>query len=1000
MVLLNGPQPIEGRYVTNWSSVPSEPVATFVDPPVGLTAELSCDCDVVPATVSLSWKSSNFESLRQSAAGSPVDMDTAFASWPGLMPIKIQVRWRVVRCLSSVGEALPKSLASGNYTVSAAIDNLVKDADFRIEDDTWHYTYKEALHGVICVFSVRVGTAFKWSPWSEDSPALVVEVHEPSPPGVARSPQTAELDEDLEALARSRDPEKASGLTAKCIEIRRLTDSEGEATWMPFTTEGLLTWVEYRVTVCSLDRPDDTPQWEKMGIVAGVVQIRDKVDQVTMPLRGLLPNQWYCIQVDARYPYVGKRAFSDRKALSPPFLTPFPSRPPLQPIPVRMELDEELEELPPEEEGEDFRWALRPWVSLRVEKGFLPEKYVLQYKEAVGGGEELGKEHFEGWQEPVVVERFSKDKRNTDQWDIVRVGLPSGAPEVVLLRLMTLSPKTAAPLQWSSASPPVVSSVAVPRLADLGAGTVMRLMPTSLGFRLFLRFFLQPGAISREGHLPLILQRAATPNESVGHRYVTQYQLRVRMKGETQKELPVGVRGPRRYIELPPSSLPTPCTAPGEVTDMGEPETTEEALVAGLLGHFGTRYELMVDLEEKLWEVLMGHELLEASMRVGTEHRWSCWTPWSGAQGLQLPLPTPLKTSSASAEALGPTAIRVSWAPFDRAPGVTSLEYVIQAEPLLGEDGTSGSSSPAETVICFQHEPRKHDGQLVVTPQFQRLLDPKEMSGLGRLVSAFQDIRDLEGADEKDTKLQVEVSGLLPWTSYLVSVSARYPAGAGLYPRSQLEGKSGGLGLLVGPKLTTQVETPGGPNTPTPPRQVGWNDFAHDLGEDASFQPNMRAILLSIEDRRDYVLEYRACSPFWAHYDPQVGAALKEFQGSWPRQKLEEGAWKRVPTVKRLGKGFGEAYKPQNTAVSEEARFDETGGQKGKGWMVDLKVLLEVMSFWLCRALVPVAHLCWRLAVGLIERYVLRMVGMGQQGGFMLDAPGAADDWDFSPHET
>eukprot|EP00913_Durusdinium_trenchii_P031475 g29468.t1 len=595
--------------------------------------------------------------------------------------------------------------------------------------------------------------------------------------------------------------------------------------WSSVPSEPVATFVDPPVGVRVDGEVHRDPEARFAEIVAGVVQIRDKVDQVTMPLRGLLPNQWYCIQVDARYPYVGKRAFSDRKALSPPFLTPFPSRPPLQPIPVRMELDEELEELPPEEEGEDFRWALRPWVSLRVEKGFLPEKYVLQYKEAVGGGEELGKEHFEGWQEPVVVERFSKDKRNTDQWDIVRVGLPSGAPEVVLLRLMTLSPKTAAPLQWSSASPPVVSSVAVPRLADLGAGTVMRLMPTSLGFRLFLRFFLQPGAISREGHLPLILQRAATPNESVGHRYVTQYQLRVRMKGETQKELPVGVRGPRRYIELPPSSLPTPCTAPGEVTDMGEPETTEEALVAGLLGHFGTRYELMVDLEEKLWEVLMGHELLEASMRVGTEHRWSCWTPWSGAQGLQLPLPTPLKTSSASAEALGPTAIRVSWAPFDRAPGVTSLEYVIQAEPLLGEDGTSGSSSPAETVICFQHEPRKHDGQLVVTPQFQRLLDPKEMSGLGRLVS------------------------LLPWTSYLVSVSARYPAGAGLYPRSQLEGKSGGLGLLVGPKLTTQasVETPGGPNTPTPPRQVGWNDFAHDLGEDASFQPNMRAILLSIE---------------------------------------------------------------------------------------------------------------------------------------------------------
>ena len=48
--------------VANWHSVPSEPVATFVDPPIGLKAELSCDNDVVPATVALTWKSSNFES--------------------------------------------------------------------------------------------------------------------------------------------------------------------------------------------------------------------------------------------------------------------------------------------------------------------------------------------------------------------------------------------------------------------------------------------------------------------------------------------------------------------------------------------------------------------------------------------------------------------------------------------------------------------------------------------------------------------------------------------------------------------------------------------------------------------------------------------------------------------------------------------------------------------------------------------------------------------------
>ena len=34
-------------------------------------------------------------------------------------------------------------------------------------------------------------------------------------------------------------------------------------------------------------------------------------------------------------------SFSDYEALSPPFLTPFPSRPPLQPIPVRLDVDED-----------------------------------------------------------------------------------------------------------------------------------------------------------------------------------------------------------------------------------------------------------------------------------------------------------------------------------------------------------------------------------------------------------------------------------------------------------------------------------------------------------------------------------------------------------------------------------------------------------------------------------------------------------------------------------
>lgn len=68
----------------------------------------------------------------------------------------------------------------------------------------------------------------------------------------------------------------------------------------------------------------------------------------------------------------------------------------------------------------------------------------------------------------------------------------------------------------------------------------------------------------------------------------------------------------------------------------------------------------------------------------------------------------------------------------------------------------------------------------------------------------------------------------------------------------------------------------------------------------------MRAVLLSIEERSEYVLEYRACAPDWAHYDAevlrrglepgasQVGAALREFQGSWPR-KEEAGVTCMLP---------------------------------------------------------------------------------------------------------
>eukprot|EP00439_Symbiodinium_sp_Y106_P016199 s8132_g2.t1 len=193
------------------------------------------------------------------------------------------------------------------------------------------------------------------------------------------------------------------------------------------------------------------------------------------------------------------------------------------------------------------------------------------------------------------------------------------------------------------------------------------------------------------------------------------------------------------------------------------------------------------------------------------------------------------------------TVRSVGWPPFERLPGISCLEYALRCEPLVpdaAQASPSGSRRERVESLCFLHEPRRLDAQVLASAQFQRLLDQPEMS-LARLASCFQDIRLAEAEEEKDLQLQVELTGLLPWTSYDLSVAARYPAGAGLYPHSRTEGwkKSEALRPLLGPALT--VETPGGENAPGAPQEV---DPASLSCEASSFlTPGLRGIFLSIE---------------------------------------------------------------------------------------------------------------------------------------------------------
>ncbi|CAE7693240.1 unnamed protein product, partial [Symbiodinium sp. KB8] len=276
-------------------------------------------------------------------------------------------------------------------------------------------------------------------------------------------------------------------------------------------------------------------------VVAGILHVQEPPEKVKFPLRGLRPDQWYQVRVDARYPCVGKRAFSDSKAVSAAFRTPLPLRPPLQPLPLRLDLDEEAPEEAAEAEAEaeapgGFLWAARPWVSVCVEH-FASETYKFQYKEAVL----KGRSDFEGWQEPLVVEAAQPSQAEAGH-AILRIGLPKGAPELVALRLADSASAGSSPLRWSVTSPPIVTRVAPPLLARCFPDGAMQLLPSiGGGLQLSLRFFLQPGGgAATEALLPLPGVSALLPGKMPagqslpGHRYVSQCQLRLRVKGESK----------------------------------------------------------------------------------------------------------------------------------------------------------------------------------------------------------------------------------------------------------------------------------------------------------------------------------------------------------------------------------------------------------------------------------------------------------------------------------
>mmetsp|Transcript_110826 Transcript_110826/g.353142 ORF Transcript_110826/g.353142 Transcript_110826/m.353142 type:complete len:2409 (-) Transcript_110826:234-7460(-) len=982
LVLASGPQNVDGNYVANWQSAPSEPLASYVDPPVELVAELQCDNDWLPPSVELSWKSSNMEWLKMALGLDEIDGLEHFAAWPGLMPSKVQVRWRVVQKLNGSEQAAHEA-DRGEYFVSGAIDAITKDSTFSFNDDTWTLHYREVAVGNVVRFSVRVGTAFRWSPWSQESEDILLQIREPMPVlglEAAIGSLVGGKSDDLEHEAENDLPKEIP-----CINCARLESREVEVAWPSFERTGTLSLVEYRVMLCTLARDVDKPLFDDNGVVVSSF-ITDNPNAVSTVIRGVFPNTWYVVRVDARYPHIGKRKFSNRKAISAPFQTPFPERPPLQPLPVDIDLgDCELINLPPsspdaaeaDPEGSEgleeeplvpatLDWRTNPWVALRVEKASL-ENFRVEYNAAPST--QSGEQYYRGWQEPLDMQPLDITQPSTisdrnadapsealdDPWQLVRVGFPDDVPEVVVCRLVPKVPQIGV-----HAEPP--TAPLVPYIAPVSfSARPPWIRGTDEGMRITIRFFLHPGRTSMAEHTtqvtPQSMQKCLAPKK--GHRFVSRYQVRLRASSSTASAAQKSDM--MDWATLVPAVLPVPCVSHAISSDV--PQVDDGIVIDGtghseplleelreLMGWCGTRHEIDIDLTfDAVRKVLSTGSAPEFALRVGNDYRWSEWASASSvssttenssgivASAFAVPSIEPDPEMFLDCSPCSATRLRLRWAPFDRPVGIECLEYVVRASPAFAEQETQGCHEGHETIeriFLVKHPRRMTDDELLQFGDFRGQLP------LTKILTSLQAARKRERDYDHDSNnlVKVELSGLLPCTRYNVSVSARLPAAAAtmLMPASPNAG------------LSVEAETLGGEAAPAAP--VCLTDF------ECSVVPQARAVILRIDSQLGYVLEYRAAGDNSAHFHAQHPAARTEFGGSWQTQVSAETSWYRVKSASRCDGGS-----------------QGSGGKSGSGLVVvcaDLPgfgtdvPLPDAVEFRLCIEARSTAHPCrWTGAI-------------------------------------
>eukprot|EP00931_Biecheleriopsis_adriatica_P108844 TRINITY_DN8311_c0_g2_i2.p1 TRINITY_DN8311_c0_g2~~TRINITY_DN8311_c0_g2_i2.p1 ORF type:complete len:2624 (-),score=403.77 TRINITY_DN8311_c0_g2_i2:81-7952(-) len=914
---------LDGRYTANWFSAPCEPVLSMVDAPAQPRAEVIVLGNYSNPGTRLTFSSVNQE-VDEAAQAGAVDGMGPWAMWPGLCICRAQARWRLLRPVDDIEgrpekhaatkASLPKTALEGSKQVGHIVDLGTAECPFDATSGTWSFVATDMPSGFVVRLEVRVGTAYRWSSWSQETEDVSVMIPLPRPQ--AKSPFVMPVS---------------------------VTDSSAVVRWAPFQLAEGLSLCEYQVRVCQMpgrNYDNKTMPWdESSAFIAGIFTAEADGKDFEFTVKPLVVDMHYAVMVEARYPFTGSRQWCTTPAMTQfPIHTDFAEKsPPAGPLPLPA-ADVELlfaEGGFASPFGDDQAWLpllVESWAAEDYRIEFAPCKRSAALEQpgtltpaAPATTEDLGQaepgdDDSEGskddgesdaggapagqvnWMPAIQVKRLDGLGNLGSSFVAIAALLPDlwasskGKPEgpgfdSVVCRLRHKHPAAVSPfLGTGSTSVPMLPKVEPPAMPSISA----RFSPADGSFGFMVRFFLgsaapmdqdaEEDADKHEGaHDQALgvasyikkaasglkqnvsedkgLQRSRTKanmnlaavshtsrRHLLGHRLVKLVQVRFCEKDEDDEDSTWTVMNP----------LPLPPARPRHANEyrMGPLPLEEKQLRYGtteLVWDLGDRHEVWLGKADGF---MIGRRYA-VQLRVGADE---CWSPWSVLHGQQkgqdcvlfepmLAKPVPPRPNKdvlpvhlvLSAESTSSMVAR--FMPWVLPPGAGTIEYIVTAVPrLAAEEGKNTAAESeqggADVVkhLIVQHEPTRSDGEVVyglfARDAFRELQEQHPL-GFVNVLFQHESDHDLEAA-HKRPEIEVLLTGLLPATSYEVSITAQYP----------------GLPMFDGERVTEVCNTPCGEAPPLAPKVLD-----AELAIQAGCSPFRRELLLEIEDRSDYILQ-------------------------------------------------------------------------------------------------------------------------------------------------